>query len=190
MKDQLITFFSSVDPIKEVHQNLMHEHTSILSIKKGMHFYEEGKVCNRIGYVIEGVLRVVQINDDGTQITRYFINEGHFGVDLESYSNLTPAKEYQEALTDCTLVIMTREAMNLFYEEIPNFRKIISTITEKALLEKYNVKSEMFIDDAPTRYSKLMARNPNIIQRVPLGMISSYLGVSPYTLSRIRKQYK
>jgi len=47
----------------------------------------------------------------------------------------------------------------------------------------------MLNDDAPTRYSKLMERNPTIIQRVPLGIISSYLGISPYTLSRVRKQY-
>jgi CRP-like cAMP-binding protein len=153
-------------------------------------FLKGVRVCNEIGYVLEGVLRVVQVGEDGNETTRYFINEGHFAVDLESYSNKIPSKEYLEALTDTSFVMLTRKTMDLFKREIPSFEKIIRILTEKALLEKYHIKSEMVSDDAPTRYAKLMLRNPTIIQRVPLNYISSFLGITPFTLSRIRKQRK
>jgi CRP/FNR family transcriptional regulator, anaerobic regulatory protein len=188
--ERLIQYFNSADAISTEGNALMRQHLFCTSLKKGDYFYKEGEFCNRIGFVLEGVLRVVHVDATGTQTTRYFINENHFAVDLESYNNHVPSLEFQEALTDCKLVIIKREAMELFYDKIPNFRKIVSQITERSLLEKYSVKSEMVTDDAATRYSKLMKRNPNIIQRVPLQIISSYLGVSPFTLSRIRKQFR
>jgi CRP/FNR family transcriptional regulator, anaerobic regulatory protein len=188
--DRLIERFNTVDALSPEAKQLIREHVYYTTLKKGEYFYREGDISNRIGFVLEGVLRVARIEEDGTEITRYFINEGHFAVDLESYNNLVPSIEFQEALSDCKFVIITRDAMNLFNERIPNFRKIISLITEKALLEKYAVKSEMLTDDAPTRYAKLMKRNPNIVQRVPLQFISSFLGVTPFTLSRIRKQFR
>jgi CRP/FNR family transcriptional regulator, anaerobic regulatory protein len=188
--ERLINCFDAVDPISASGKELMREHLFYVSLKKGEYFYREGDLCNRIGFVLEGVLRVVRINDDGTEVTRYFINEGHFAVDLESYHKRVPSLEFQEALTDCKFVIMTREVMDLFSAKIPNFQLIVSRITEKSLLEKYAVKSEMVTDNAATRYAKLLNRHPNIIQRVPLQFISSYLGVTPFTLSRIRKQFR
>jgi CRP-like cAMP-binding protein len=188
--ERLITYFDSVDPITAEGKALIRQHLTYASLKKGEYFYREGDYSNRIGFVLEGVLRVVHVKEDGTELTKYFINEGHFSVDLESYNTRTPSQDFQEALTDCKFVIMSREAMDLFYSSIPNFQLIISRITEKALLEKYAVKSEMVMDDAATRYSKLLRRNPNIVQRVPLQFISSFLGVTPFTLSRIRKQHR
>jgi CRP-like cAMP-binding protein len=188
--EELIQFFDSIDPISPEGKNIMREHLFNSSLKKGKYFYREGEICNRIGFVTEGVLRVVRVDASGHETTRYFINEGHFSVDLESYNRKVPTLEFQVALTDCKLVIITRATMELFLIKIPNFGKIVNQVTEKALLEKYSIKSEMVTDDAITRYSKLMARNPNIIQRVPLQFISSYLGISPFTLSRIRKKYR
>lgn len=188
--EQLISLFDSVDPLTEENKTLIRRYLSTILVSKGTYFYEAGKICRRIGYVLEGVLRVFQVEEDGREHTKYFINEGHFSVDLESFTSQQPSREYQEALTDCKLVIISYDAMNFFYSEMPNFRKIASILTERALLEKYQTKSEMFTDDAITRYSKLMARNPTIIQRIPLGFISSYLGVTQSTLSRIRKQYR
>ena len=188
--DDLIETFNRVDPLTFEAITLMKQHLYYKDLGKGDQFYRVGDYCNRIGFVVEGVLRVVHPNEDGTETTRYFINEGHFAVDLESYNKKLPSLEFQEALTDCRLVILTRETMELFYERIPNFRKIVSLITEKSLLEKYAVKSEMLTDDAPTRYAKLMKRNPTIINRVPMQYISSFLGVTPFTLSRIRKNYR
>jgi CRP-like cAMP-binding protein len=188
--EQLISFFDSIDHLTDANKVLMRRYLTTQFITKGTYFYESGKICRRIGYVLEGVLRVVQTEEDGREFTKYFINEGHFSVDLESFSSQQPSGEYQEALTDCKLVVISYDVMNLFYREIPNFRTIVSTLTEKALLEKYKIKSEMITDDAITRYSKLITRNPTIIQRIPLGFISSYLGVTRSTLSRIRKQYR
>ncbi|GAL85200.1 hypothetical protein MYP_2429 [Sporocytophaga myxococcoides] len=111
-------------------------------------------------------------------------------MDLTSFNDRTSSKEYLQALTDMELVIITREAMEYFAVNISNWNSIIRKLTEKALLEKLKLSNEMVLDDAYTRYQKLMERQPEIVQRVPLNIIASYLGVSQYTLSRIRKRYR
>jgi CRP-like cAMP-binding protein len=188
--ERLINFFHQINPVSEEGKQLMIDNLYMESVSKNENYFEEGKICNKIGFVVEVILRVVHTNEEGKETTRYFINEGHFGVDLDSFTNQVPAKERLEALTDCEFIVMTRDALNLFKNEIPNFASTVSFLIEKSLLEKYNIKSEMFTDDASTRYKKLMERNPSIMQRVPLGIISSFLGVTQYTLSRIRKEYR
>jgi CRP-like cAMP-binding protein len=188
--EALINYFNAIQPLSKEDKELMRNHLTCLTLKRGEFAYTTGKVCNRIGFVTEGILRVVEVEESGNEITKYFINEGHFCVDLESYTYELPSREYQEALTDCSMIMISRDTMNLFHAKIPTFTKSVSLITEKALLEKYNIKSELFTADAPTRYAKLLQRNPNIVQRIPLGIISSYLGINQATLSRIRKQIR
>ncbi len=188
--ESLITFFEQVEPLSEDSKEILRSFLYTEKLKKGSFFLELGTLCNKIGFVKSGIIRVQFLNETGEEFTRYFIGEGHFAVDLTSFNDKTPSKEYLQALTDMELIIMTREAMEYFAVNISNWNSIIRKLTEKALLEKLKLSNEMMLDDAYTRYQKLMERQPEIVQRIPLNIIASYLGVSQYTLSRIRKRYR
>ena len=73
-------------------------------------------------------------------------------VDLETFSNLTPAEENIIALTDCSVITMTRTQYDFLEAAIPNFGKIVSQIKEKALVAKYNFKSEMLVENIWTTF--------------------------------------
>lgn len=184
--DKLINLFNSILPISETDRILLKQHLYLETIKKGNLYSEREKICKKIGFVVDGVFRVVRTNSNGDDFILYFTSEGHFAVDIESFTNKIPSEEFIEALTECTVITITRDTFDLFEKTIPNFSKIISQLKEKALIEKYNLKSEMLVDDALTKYNKLMQRQPSIIQRIPQGHIASFLGITQYTLSRIR----
>jgi CRP-like cAMP-binding protein len=184
--DQLLTLFNSILPISEEEQLLMKKHLFIENLKKGEKYCEEDKICKKIGFVLEGVFKVVKTDSEGNQYIPYFTSEGHFAVAMESFANKTPSDESVEALTDCTVVTISHLAFDLLEKEITNFSKIIHLLKEKAFLEKFKLKSEMLVDDAETKYSKLLLRHPSIIQRVPQNQIALFLGITPHTLSRIR----
>jgi CRP-like cAMP-binding protein len=188
--EHLIEFLDQVEPLSEESKEILRGFLYTEKLKKGSFFLELGSVCNKIGFVKSGIIRVQFLNETGAEFTRYFIGEGHFAIDLPSFNDKTPSKEYLQALTDMELVIITREAMEYFAVHISNWNSIIRKLTEKALLEKLKLSNEMMVDDAYTRYRKLMERQPEIVQRIPLNIIASYLGVSQYTLSRIRKRYR
>jgi CRP/FNR family transcriptional regulator, anaerobic regulatory protein len=184
--DQLLELFQSILPISEEEQVFMKKHLFIENLKKGEQYCEQEKICKKMGFVLEGVFKVIKTNSIGNQYIPYFSSEGHFAVAIESYTNKTLSEEAVEALTDCKVVTLTRFAFDLFEKEITNFSKIINQLKEKAFMEKYKLKSEMLIDDAETKYAKLIERQPSIIQRVPQLQIALFLGITTYTLSRIR----
>lgn len=184
--NDLIKLFDSVLPLTDAEKALMDQHTSVESVKKGAHYCAQGQVCKKMGFVVDGVFKVVRSNAQGAEYILYFTNEGHFVVDLDSFSNHVPAEENIEALTPCTVITLTRTAYDFLETAIPNFSKIASQIKEKALVAKYNLKSEMLVDDAHTKYHKLLQRQPDVVQRVPQSQIALFLGITQYTLSRIR----
>lgn len=184
--DQLLTIFNSILPISEEGQMFMKEHLFIETLKKGEKYCEQDKICKKIGFVLEGVLRVVKIDSEGNEYIPYFTSEGHFAVAMESFTNKTLSDESVEALTDCSIITITNTVFDLFEKEVTHFSKIVHMLKEKAFIEKYKMKSEMLIDDAETKYSKLMLKHPSIIQRVPQNQIALFLGITPHTLSRLR----
>ncbi|WP_163400173.1 Crp/Fnr family transcriptional regulator [Flavobacterium fluviatile] len=182
----LITIFNSILPISEEEQTFMKQHLFTETLKKGEKYCEQGKICTKIGFVIEGVFKVMKVDTEGNEYIPYFTSEGHFAVAMESFSDKTPSDESVVAVTDCTVVTITSSAFHLFEREIVNFSKIIHLLKEKAFIEKFKLKSEMLVDDAETKYTKLLLRQPSIIQRVPQNQIALFLGITPHTLSRIR----
>ena len=184
--NRLITKLNSVLPISLEEQNLIENNINLETINKGEIYSERGKICRKLGFVLDGVFKVVRTNSNDDEFIQYFTTEGHFAVDIESFTNKTPSQEYIKALTNCTVLTITSNTFKLFENKIVNFSRIISQLKEKALLEKYNLKSEMFVDDAQTKYNKLIQRHPSIIQRIPQNQIASFLGITQYTLSRIR----
>ncbi|ABG58367.1 Crp/Fnr family transcriptional regulator [Cytophaga hutchinsonii] len=184
--NSLINVFESVLPLSDTDKALMVQHTCLETLKKGALYCEQGRVCKKMGLVVDGIFKVVRTNAAGEEYILYFTNEGHFVIDLDSFYTHTPAEEKIEALTECVVITMTKNSYEFLEKEIPGFPRIVSTLKEKALLEKYKLKSEMLVDDAATKYNKLLQRQPTVVQRVPQSQIALFLGITPYTLSRIR----
>ena len=184
----LLKLFTAVHPISEEEQKLMHDFLIIENFKKGENYCDKDKICTKIGFVTEGVFRVVKTDEKGNEQIPYFTAEGHFAVAIESFINKTASDEFIEALTDCTVITITEQTYDLFEDKVQNFSKIINTLKEKAFIEKHKLKSEMLMDNAETRYQKLVERNPSIIQRIAQNHIALYLGITPFTLSRIRSK--
>ncbi len=184
--NSLITLFESIHPLTEADKTLIEQHTTLETLKKGALYCEQGSVCKRMGFVVDGVFKIVRTNADGEAYILYFTHEGHFVIDLDSFYHHTPAEENIEALTECSVITITKSSYDVLENTIPSFSKIISQIKEKALLAKYKLKSEMLVDDAVTKYNKLLQRQPTVVQRIPQSQIALFLGITQYTLSRIR----
>ena len=117
----------------------------------------------------------------------YSINESHFPIDLESFLTRSPSEGSIEALTTCKMVTITKSLFDFLENEVSDFSKVIGLL-KKTLIEKHKLKSEMLADDA-ARYNKLIQRQPSIIQRISQNHIAQFLGITPYTLSRLRKKH-
>jgi len=156
-------------------------------LKKEVYFSEAGKIAKQVAFVVEGILRVCYYNNKGEEITRYFVDENNFAVDINSYIYKIPSSEYIQAVTDCKLIVFSDCALKELSLTIIGWDDIINQITAKSLIEKVNRISPMLAEDAKSRYLNFLDKFPQLANRIPLSFLASYLGVTQSSLSRIRR---
>ena len=182
----LISLFKSILPISQEEELLIKAHLSLEVLSKKEVYNEVGKVCNKLGFVNEGVFKVSSYTPKGDEYIKYFINEGHFLIDLNSFFYKSHSLENITALTNAKVFTISRSSFNTLESKVVNFSKIIDELKQKALLEKFSIKNEMLVDDALTKYTKFIERYPTVTKRISQRDVALHLGISEYTLSRIR----
>ncbi|WP_443944778.1 Crp/Fnr family transcriptional regulator [Pedobacter sp. AW1-32] len=184
---ELINYLLQFGNLDEARLNLVQSKSLEVSLKKGAYFSEAGKISTELGYITDGVFRTCYYDKTGNSYTRYFVYEGRFIVDINSFLDGLPAAEYIEAVTDCTVLQFSKAEFTELSLAIPGWTDIFSKITSYVLENKMRASSNMLVQDAQTRYLHFLKHYPGLPNRVPLNMLASYLGITPTSLSRIRK---
>jgi len=185
--DKLTNYLLEFGQLNQQQIDLIKRKAQVLELKKDDYFSEAGKIPKQVAFIEKGILRVCYYNSNGDEITKYFIDENNFAVDINSFNQKIPSSEYVQAVTDCTLLVFSTESLNDLSATIIQWDGIIYKITEKALVEKVNKLSPMLAEDAKTRYLNFLEKFPNLANRIPLSYLASYLGITQSSLSRIRK---
>ncbi|GAA4451623.1 Crp/Fnr family transcriptional regulator [Rurimicrobium arvi] len=163
---------------------------SILTLRKDDYYWEAGKRVNQVGFLTEGIIRVHYYNHKGEEITRYFIDENHLILSGPVPEEMYTPSEYLSAVTDCSLIVFSKQDWKEITNTIIGWDAIIQKITARYHKEKIARRSELVSQDAATRYLEFMEQFPSLANRVPLSYIASYLGITPSSLSRIRKNIR
>ncbi len=161
-----------------------------LELHEDEYFSEAGKIPRQVGFILEGVIRVCYYNNKGEEITRYFIDQNNFVVDLNSFSNKIPSTKYVQAITDCKLIVFAQNDWDELSNTIVGWDSTVHKIISKALLQKIEIISSFISEDATTRYLTFMEKYPQLANRIPLSYLASYLGMTQSSLSRIRKNIR
>ena len=185
--EKIINYLLQFGSLNDQQIALIKKHAVELVLHEGDYFSEAGKIANRVGFILEGVIRVSYYNKDGDDVTRYFIDEDNFVVDLNSFDNTIPSSEYVQAVTECKLLVFSKKSWEDLYLTIVGWDAIVAKITSKGLLQKIERISPLIAEDAATRYRTFLERYPGVANRVALVFIASYLGITPSSLSRIRR---
>lgn len=158
-----------------------------LELRRDEYFSEAGKISRQVGFVVDGVTRVCYYNNKGEEITKYFIDENNLVVDIESFDNEICSSAYVQAVTDCRLICFNKKEWQELLTTIVGWDMIVHRMIAKALIQKVERRSPLVTEDATERYLKFLEIFPNIVNRVPLSYIASYLGITQSSLSRIRR---
>jgi len=155
-------------------------------IKKGEVLVKAGQVCDWFGLVLEGTFRF--FHRLGTkEIVGEFFTKGHLVSSFASYLTALPSRIEVDALEDGILIVMTKEAENQIADRYPAYYKITKRTRDLVYIQAYTRYVTHLTDQAEVRYLHLMEQRPELLQKVPLYMIASFLGITPEALSRIRK---
>jgi CRP-like cAMP-binding protein len=156
-------------------------------ISKGELLLQAGNICRYGNYVVEGCFRYFITNSDGVQFNTQFSFEDWWVGDMQGIVNKVPSKISIEALEDSTLISISDTDYNYLLQNSHSFAIFKQRLRAKAYESSIDHSIKLH-ESAEIRYTNLLSKHPFIIQRVPQYHIASYLGVTPESLSRLRKK--
>ncbi|WP_310993987.1 Crp/Fnr family transcriptional regulator [Aequorivita marina] len=184
--DQIL---DNIYPLPETSRELLKQHITEVAFSKGHLLLKADKLERNIYFIKKGIARIYTHTTEN-EITFLFCKEGSALVSMRSYVENKSGYENVELLEDSQLYELKAEKLqNLFIEDIH-----IANWARKFAEQELIKTEERFISrqfrTAKERYNQLLNENPELIQRVQLGHIASYLGITQVSLSRIRAAVK
>lgn len=158
-----------------------------MQLKKDDYFLKKGRQSDRLGFVQSGIAREFVILD-GKEVTKWISTNGYFVVDLSSFMFHVPARWNIQALTDCELYVIN----NADYKKIGQVVSSWPELEKLFIAKCFTVLEDRIITHlsmtAEERYHQLFNFNKELFNQVPLQYLASMLGMTPETLSRLRKK--
>jgi CRP-like cAMP-binding protein len=156
-----------------------------LEVRKNEFLLKEGEVSHLVYYVKSGLLRQFCYKN-GKELTEHFACEGSLFVNIDSFFHQRPAHAMIEALEPVVLYGIPYKPLMSLILESHEINLMYAHILEKLLIGVHKKINAFRLETAHERYLRLLKERPDIIKRVPLVHIASYLLMSPETLSRVR----
>jgi CRP-like cAMP-binding protein len=186
----LISFLQHSRHISADDAAIIAEHFEHKFFKEGDCLFKGHRVCTEMFFVCKGVLRIVTNNEKGIDITHFFFKENQLCTILQSFNDATPTEPGIQASCDAEVLVITKSKLLALYGRLPYMKEVIEKINQLHLIEKVRVRNSYLGEDAESQYKLFLLQQPDIALRVPLKDIASYLGITPQSLSRIRKNIR
>lgn len=167
---------------------LIKQYLSPKKLRRKQYLLQEGDVCKQIAFVEKGVLKAYTVDEAGTENILQFALEGWTISDLYSFLTGEPATYNIDALEDAELVLISKTAHEELLKRLPKYETYIRLQITNAYIALQKRITSIISLPIEERYKNFLSQYPNIVQRVPQHMIASYMGLTPETLSRIRRR--
>ncbi len=147
---------------------------------------QEGNVCREMAFVEKGSLYSYTVDLAGNKHVIRFAFEGWWMVNLQSFLTEQPTRLNIEVLENSELLMLDRKNHDELLEELPAYMSYYRIIVQDAYVALQQRVENALGLTAEEKYKRLIEDSPEFLNRVPLNLVASYLGVSPETLSRVR----
>lgn len=184
MQDILFDFISKYVSLTDEEQNAILSLDLFRSFKKGTILLKEGQKSKDSYFVLKGCIRTYYVLDGEEKTTAFY-------TEMEALTppcviSKMPSEYYISCLEDTILTVSNADMEAAINSKFPKFETLCRVLSEESLA-KQQIDFDAFKTSSPEqRYLNLLQKRPDLIQRVPLYQLASYLGIKPESLSRVR----
>lgn len=184
-------YYKGMKNIYNVTDDMIEDFYGIMTyreIKAGDYFVRAGDHPKTMAYIVDGTFRLFYVDEEGHDYTKGFSRTGWFSV---SYSALLENRESYfsiEAVRDSKILEFSYKGINDLAEKDMRWYPFILRLVDAVYVMKEKREKAFLLDDATTRYEDFLTEYPNLLPELKQYHVASYLGITPETLSRIRKQ--
>ncbi|MEM1220446.1 MAG: Crp/Fnr family transcriptional regulator [Bacteroidota bacterium] len=185
--DSLVDFIHNRVPLSDADKSMVYQLCKVETFPRGHRLIQQDRTANRIYFIQQGSARAYYIHE-GKDVTSWIYPEGQLITSWTSFYTRTPSYENVELTEDAQVMSLTYEELQKLYQQSPKMQEFGRVIVEDQLVFiDYFYKGFMFMS-AKEKYDLLLSIFPDVTQRVNLGHIATFLGITQGTLSRIRNQ--
>ncbi|WP_037317917.1 Crp/Fnr family transcriptional regulator [Salegentibacter sp. Hel_I_6] len=163
------------------------ELADIKKISAGSFLLKPGEICNHTFFVEKGLLRLYSLSENGKEHILQFASENWLVSDRDSVFFKEPSKFYIEAIEDSHLIPINDKIINIIAELTPSFREKNEILLHNHIRHLNQRINLLLSASAKTRYLEFVKLYPDLQLRIPQWMVASYLGITPESLSRVRR---
>ncbi len=146
------------------------------------------QVENRAYFLLDGIVKISMIRDDGEERILEFFFPGNFFSAYTSFLTRQASNVEIESLTDCDVEVIEQHDIQKAYASSMLANKLGRIVAEHYYINKTKREKDFLTKSATERYLELVNTRPELVQQIPVHFIAKYLGIKPESLSRIRKE--
>lgn len=187
MLERLINNMKSIIQLDEREIGLIGNYWQEKTLKKNDYLFRNGELCRYDSFVVSGALKAFYIHPKtGKEEILFFAIADWWATDLDSFTHKTPSIYNIQAVEDAVLLQIHYQSFEEMLMKVPRLERYFRLILQGYIsaMQKRVILTNAY--DAEYRYWEFVKKYPKIIQKIPLYLIASYLGVTPEFLSRIR----
>lgn len=186
-KEILLSYLKAFSILEEGEIQLIINETNFQFFKKGTILLSEGQFATKCYLVLKGCVREYCILNEEEKTTAFF-TEGQSIAPLTSMKTNIPSRLFLVCTEDCFVTVSNQQHYEELIAKIPRLESIIRVELEKDLGKERDDIARFMTSTPEERYLYLIENRPDLLNRVPLHQIASYIGIKPESLSRIRKR--
>ncbi len=183
--NSLIAFCNQFQVLPPASEGALLEVCSLIKVPKNEYLQQPGQTCRTIYFIQKGLARIFYYKED-VDVTESFSAENTIVARAESLFAGRPSQKGIHILEDAEIIGINATVLFQLYDEHPKIERLFRKIFEQAYVQTIQKIESIQFHSAEERYQTLLQEQPDLLQRVSLKHIASYLGITQVTLSRIR----
>lgn len=187
MNENLKIFFDTLfGQMPQTEWDLLKSILEPLEVPKGADIHKNGKQCKHLWYLDKGAVRVYEYSNDTERTTHFFIENNLF-IDYHSVLTKLPSEIGFRAEENCIIQQMSYDKLLLLFDKSHYLERLARLMAERQFVMEFELRRQILNFNALERYEFLIKSQPYIFKRFALKDIASFIGITPVSLSRLRK---
>jgi CRP-like cAMP-binding protein len=173
----------SAEETEEIIRHFQNKH-----IKKNSYLLQPGETCKDIVIVKSGCLRLYYVKDE-IEVSVWFAFKESSAIEMYSFISENPSDYYIQAIEDSEIIYLPKQELKKLYDKIPKTQELMKNFWEDVILNLIQRFTSLQKDTAEERYLKLLEK-PGYLETIPQKYLASFIGITPTSLSRIRRKIR
>lgn len=187
MFEPLKNYCKNTIPFSDAELDLIDKYFEEKSLRKKEFLLQDNSVCRFIAFIAKGSVRHFHIKE-GTEKTCDLSFESSWITDFRSFNDETPGKMNLQAMEETTVLLINKSNLHRMYGECSKYETFGRLMAERVAQRATEIAMSLSSEKPEERFHNLIETQPELFQKVPQKYIANYLGISPESLSRIRKR--